>query len=280
MGIQRNLPDPHPIFKLLVPHTRYTMAINSRARARLINEGGSIDKIFGIGGAGKAELFRRVGKQYNVHISNIKRNVKERGVDDPGQLPNYYYRDNGLKLWDALEEYAGGIINEFYQSDNDVKEDIELQNWYVEDTHTNGFPGSDDVPNGHGFPSSISTQDELRELCTLIMFTGSAQHASVNFMQYYIYQFMPNAPFAVRLPPPAKKGEATYQDLLDTLPDKRTAISGIGLTHLLSEYSQDEVSSSCVCSETSYSTLFTQACKNHSLLNLLNLVFILHQYYM
>ena len=243
MGIRRNLPDPHPIFKLLVPHIRYTMAINSLARLTLINKGGGIDSVFGIGGVGKDEMFRRIGKSYNVQRSNIKRSAKERGVDNPEQLPGYYYRDDGFKIWDALEEYAGGIINEFYQSDDDVKGDIELQNW-AEDTNFNGFPGSDDVPNGHGFPSSISTRDELRELCTLIMFTGSAQHASVNFMQYFIYQFVPNAPFAVRRSPPTKKGETTYKDLLETLPDEFLAIGGIGFTHLLSQYSPTEVSNS------------------------------------
>ena len=243
MGIRRNLPDPHPIFKLLVPHIRYTMAINSLARLTLINKGGGIDKVFGIGGAGKDEMFKRIGKSYNVQRSNIKRNARERGVDDPEQLPGYYYRDDGFKVWDALEEYAGGIINQFYQSDDDVKGDIELQNW-AEDTHFNGFPGSDEVPNGHGFPGSISTRDELRELCTLIMFTGSAQHASVNFMQYYIYQFVPNAPFAVQRSPPSKKGEATYKDLLETLPNEFLAVEGIGFTHLLSQYSPTEVSNS------------------------------------
>lgn len=50
MGIhdQRNLPDPHPIFNLFVPHTHYIMAINSLTRATCINEGGTIDKTLGI----------------------------------------------------------------------------------------------------------------------------------------------------------------------------------------------------------------------------------------
>ena len=55
----RNLPDPHPIFKLLRPHFRYTMAINTRGRATLINDGGILDKLFAIGGKGKFELIRR-----------------------------------------------------------------------------------------------------------------------------------------------------------------------------------------------------------------------------
>ena len=60
MATMRNLPDPHPIYKLLRPHFRYTMAINARARATLINKGGIIDKIFAIGGEGKVEAFKKV----------------------------------------------------------------------------------------------------------------------------------------------------------------------------------------------------------------------------
>ena len=133
------------------------------------------------------------------------------------------------------------IINEFYQSDDDIKQDEELQKWAY-DIHTNGFPSSFGEPEGHGFPSSISSREELRDLCTLIMFTGSAQHASVNFMQYYIYQYVPNSPFGVRRPPPVKKGIADYEELLESLPEHKSAMLGIGTTHLLSQYSETEVS--------------------------------------
>ena len=105
MGTMRHLPDPHPIYKLLRPHFRYTMAINSRARATLINDGGIIDKIFAIGGEGRRELMRRGGTAYNIHWTNIKRNAKERGVDDQKTLPGYYYRDDGLKLWINFGQY-------------------------------------------------------------------------------------------------------------------------------------------------------------------------------
>ena len=240
MGTQRNLPDPHPIFKLLVPHLRYTMAINSRARASLINPGGVIDQFFGIGGEGLVEAWKRCGATYNVHTSNIKRWAKERGVENAEQLPGYYYRDDGIKVWDALESYASDIINEFYQTDEDVVKDEELQSW-AEDIHTNGFPAYRDAPVGHGFPDKMSSKKELKLYCTLIMFTGSAQHASVNFMQYYYYRFVPNAPFGVRRPPPSKKGIADYQSILNTVPEEETAIKSVGATHLLSQYSQNEV---------------------------------------
>ncbi len=87
----------------------------------------------------------------------------------------------------------------------------------------------------------MTSKEELNMYCTLIMFTGSAQHASVNFMQYHYYRFVPNAPFGVRRPPPAKKGVADYQYFLDSLPDKKSAINSVGTVHLLSQYGQNEV---------------------------------------
>ena len=241
MGIMRNLPDAHPVYRLLRPHFRYTMAINSRARETLINDGGIIDQVFAIGGEGRRELMRRGGAAYNIHWTNIKRNVKSRCVDDPNLLPGYYYRDDGLKLWQAMEDFVAKIINEFYSSDEDVKGDSELQN-VASDLYTNGFPANGGE-QGHGFPKSIDSREQLVELCTLMMFTGSAQHSSINFGQYDMYSYTPNATTSMRLPPPTTKGVANNDTLIRSLPDKQTAATVITLAYSLSQYSQDEVRS-------------------------------------
>ena len=236
----RNLPDPHPIYKLLSPHLRYTISINVRARLSLINKGGVADIIFGIGEQGKIELFGRGYDAYSVHWSNIKRSVKQRGVDDTELLPGYYYRDDGLKVWDAIEQYVRGIVDTFYPSDDNVKEDAEIQNWAA-DIHTNGFPTFREASLGHGFPIGITSKEELIEYCTLIIFTGSAQHASVNNGQFFILGFPPNAPCAMLCPPPTEKGKATYKTLIDTLPDKATAVIQSAVSLALSSYSKEEV---------------------------------------
>ena len=54
---------------------------------------------------------RRGGAAYNVQWTNVKHSLKARGVDDPYLLPGYYYRDDGLKLWQAMEDYVSNIIN-------------------------------------------------------------------------------------------------------------------------------------------------------------------------
>ena len=182
---------------------------------------------------------RRGGTAYNIHLTNIKRNTKERGVEDPKKLPGYYYRDDGFKIWDAMGTFVRNVIDDFYQDDAAVAGDVELQHW-AQDIHTRGFPGYYGAEDGHGFPKQIDSKETLIELCTLIMFTGSAQHAAVNFGQYTYYGYVPNAPCGLRRPPPTKKG-ADYQDLMNCLPGKHTSFLFISTVYILSQHSPDEV---------------------------------------
>ena len=237
VATMRNIPDAHPLFRLLVPHFRYTIGINKAARKVLINKGGIIDQAFSIGGKGKELLFQRACKVFDVRGADVKANVKKRGVDDPDLLPNYYYRDDGILIWDAIECYVRDIISIYYKSDNDVKEDLEVQKW-ANDTHLLGFPGHNGAPVGHGFPDKMESRDDLIYYCTLIMFTGSAQHAAVNFGQFDIAGFVPNSPYALRKKPPSEKGKATYEDILATV---FTAGLSIGIVYALAQYSPDEV---------------------------------------
>ena len=239
MGLMRNIPNAHPVYKLLRPHVRYTMAINRKARESLINATGILARTFSVGADGEIEMFKRCGRAYSVHWSNIKRNTEERGVDDASKLPHYYYRDDGYRVWDAIESYVTEIIDMCYVNDASVSEDEELQS-FANDVHFNGFPPYGGTP-GHKFPSSIATKAELIQICTLVMFTGSAQHAAVNFGQYTYYSFVPNAPFVLHKPPPTKKGKLKFKDLMDSLPDKEETLATNVLVSLLSGYSPDEV---------------------------------------
>ena len=259
VATMRTLPDAHPLFKLLRPAFRYTCAINVNARLSLINPGGVIDQVWSIGGEGRQELVKRASGVYSVHLTNIKRSMQERGVGDPEELPDYYYRDDGMKLWEAIESYARSILELFYKNDRDVKQDSEVQNWAAE-VHSNAFPAYShkgqfvsakscpfvpkefNAPEGRGFPKTIETFNELVEYCTLIMFTASVQHSAVNFGQFENLAFLPNCPLALCKPPPSKKGELTYQDLMSSLPNKLVSFLHVATTSMLSQHSPDEVS--------------------------------------
>lgn len=241
MGLMRNIPDAHPLYKLLRPFIRYTMAINASARKSLLGPEGIIAELFAIGSDGQNEVLRRSGRVFSVYWSNIKQNIKERGVSDSSKLPGYYYRDDGFKIWDAIEGYARTIIDQFYKDDATVATDKELQSFCI-DVHENGFPGyGKSAVSGHGFPRSISTKGVLVEICTLIMFTGSAQQSAVNFGQYDTYSYVPNSPFTLNCPPPIQKGSISYELLMKALPNEKDTQSTISTVSTLSSYSPDEV---------------------------------------
>ena len=238
IATMRTIPDAHPLYKLLRPAFRYTIPVNAQARKSLINEGGILDLLFSIS---KNQLSERCNERYNVHWSNIKRNLKERGVDNPDKLPNYFYRDDGVRLWDAIEAYVRSILDLFYTDDKEVQEDREVRNW-ANEIHNFAFPAFHGGPMGRGFPQQMNTKDELVEYCTLILFTGSVQHSAVNFGQLQMYGFAPNAPYRMRRPPPTQKGLTTYDDILESLPTIANVALGVFTSHGLSSYSPDDVS--------------------------------------
>ncbi len=129
MATMRNLPDAHPVNKLLRPHFRYTIAINTRARSSLINEGGVIDQIFSIGGQGKVELFKRTSEAYTVDVTNIKQSIEERGLES---VPKFYYRDDGLKFWEYFESFASAIpvkcISNFVAKLKEYEKEVKARN--------------------------------------------------------------------------------------------------------------------------------------------------------
>ena len=239
VATMRAFPDTHPLYKLLQRHFRHTIAVNSAARKLLISEDGLIARAFSIGPKGMTEIVKRACSIHRVQWTHIKKNAKERGVDDPEKLPNYHYRDDGFKIWDAIEAYVQDIIDIFYKSDTDVKEDPELKAWVME-VHK-AFPAFNGNPEGRGFPTSITSKKELVDYCTLIIFTGTAQHGSINFAQFEIYAYVPNAPFAMRLPPPNEKGKIDMPTILNALPDDRSTLLSAAISYQLSLFSPEEV---------------------------------------
>ena len=60
---------------------------------------------------------------------NFPNNIEHRDVAD---IPNYHFRDDGLEIWFAIRTYVDNVINIFYETDKDVQEDFELQDWEKE----------------------------------------------------------------------------------------------------------------------------------------------------
>ena len=57
------------------------------------------------------------------------------------QIKEYGYREDGLKYWAAVRKYTRGILDIYYESDQDVKADSEVQAWLL-DVKVSGIPYS------------------------------------------------------------------------------------------------------------------------------------------
>ncbi|PWA29341.1 hypothetical protein CCH79_00014016, partial [Gambusia affinis] len=233
VSLLRNVPMVHPLFKLLIPHTRYTLQINFLARKRLISEEGVFTKFSASGGEGMMTILRRSLSSVTYRSLCVPEDIAERGLKD---VPNFYYRDDALRVWDTINRFVRGILSYYYKTNAEVQQDSELQKWIL-DIFEHGFlsqPGS-------GIPQKLTTVDELIKFVTMVIFTGSVQHAAVNSGQFDFGSWMPNTPISLQLPPPTKKGKATEETMLKTLPDVNTTVQGMATLWLLSQRSSDFV---------------------------------------
>uniref|UniRef100_A0A3P9MEZ7 Arachidonate 8S-lipoxygenase n=1 Tax=Oryzias latipes TaxID=8090 RepID=A0A3P9MEZ7_ORYLA len=231
VSLQRNLPRVHPVYKLLICHSRYTLQINFLARNSLISESGTITLYTASGGKGMLTLLDRSVSSLTYRSLCMPDDIIDRGLED---LPNFYYRDDGLKLWNIMQRFVHGILSFYYKNNCMVQNDAELQNW-IQEIFQNGFLRRSET----GIPQKFTAVAELVKFVTMVMFTCSAHHAAVNTGQYDLYGWMPNGPSTMQEPPPTQKGKADEASFLSTLPDVQTTVNIMATIWLLSMQSSD-----------------------------------------
>ena len=70
---------------------------------------------------GHIELMKKYYKTVNLSSYDLPKVLKERGVDDPDKLPGFHYRDDALKLWNAIKEFVTKLMSIYYQSDEEIE---------------------------------------------------------------------------------------------------------------------------------------------------------------
>lgn len=181
VATHRHLADVHPIWALLVPHFEGTLFINEQAATSLIAAGGPIDHIFAgtITSSQAAAVDARLA--FDFYGKMLPADLAARGVGTGSALADYPYRDDALLVWNAIHEWARQYVDLYYANDAAVAADSELTAWaacLAGEAKIKGF-------------GPVTTRKQLIDICTMVMFTASAQHAAVNFPQKDIMAFAP-----------------------------------------------------------------------------------------
>ncbi|KAJ8254838.1 hypothetical protein GJAV_G00197900 [Gymnothorax javanicus] len=229
----RQLPAVHPIYKLLTPHLRYTLEINTRGRTRLISDEGVLKKAVSTGGKGLVVLSQREFKDLTYRTLQPNLDFQDRGVT---KLRNYHYMEDGLMIWEAIHRFVSGMVSLYYISDDEVLLDSELQAW-IRDVTQEGYA---DIPQ-FGLPSELKNKEELITLLSVVIFHTSVQHAAANNGQFDWCAWVPNTPCTMRCPPPTDKESVTMETIMKTLPDVSQTCLEIAITWLLSRPQPDAI---------------------------------------
>ncbi len=194
VAAHRQLAVEHPLMLLLLPHFQGTLFINDAAINTLIAPGGVVDQLLGATIESDWKISATALGQLDFRAHMLPAELAARGVDDPAIFPNYPYRDDALLVWRAIEAWVRDYLGIYYNDDADVAGDTELQAWIADVSSPEGG-----TVQGIG---EVLRFDTLVELVTMVIFTGSAQHASVNFPQLDIMSYTPAMPLATYAPPP------------------------------------------------------------------------------
>ncbi|XP_051122412.1 lipoxygenase 6, chloroplastic [Andrographis paniculata] len=251
IATHRQLSSMHPVYKLLHPHMRYTMEINALARQSLISGGGIIEACFS-------------PEKYAIEVSSaaykslwqfdreaLPADLLHRGmaVEDPTApggvklvIEDYPYAADGLLIWSAIKELVESYVDHYYSESNSVSGDEELQAWWNEIKNV----GHHEKRNEPWWPN-LTTQDDLSNILTTMIWVASGQHAAINFGQYPFGGYPPNRPTLMRKLIP-REGDGDYQKLLQnpeytfltSLPTQLQATKIMAVQDTLSTHSPDE----------------------------------------
>ncbi|KAL3698595.1 hypothetical protein R1sor_012671 [Riccia sorocarpa] len=201
----RQLSAMHPIFVLLEPTFVNTMRIN--ANALNFTPGQYANELAAVA----------YDKLWRFDKAGLPSDLLERGMAEPDPskpegvkllFDDYPFAKDALDVWNATKKYVTEYVKVYYETDQAVASDEELQAWWKEIREE----GHADKAKEEWWPSCTSIHSLIDILCTIFYMTGP-QHAGVNFGQYGYAGFMPNRPSMTRLPIP-EPDTPEYKEML------------------------------------------------------------------
>ncbi|OEE43192.1 arachidonate 15-lipoxygenase [Enterovibrio norvegicus] len=244
----RQLPQAHPLMVLLKPHFRFTLNINNGAYTSLMVPGGVVASVISTSHQETGEVLveayekRRFDDQYPDKIFG------QRGVEKD-TLPSFPFREDTMDLWASIHDFVVDYLSLYYEGrsmeerNNMVLEDVELQAWVNELVNpkraaVKGLEGLT-ATGDDKHPVQIDDFDYLCRVVAQIIYTASAQHASVNFAQYPLMSYIPGATGTLYKPMPGSREPLRKEDVVSWLPPLDVALYQTSFAYLLAGVQYD-----------------------------------------
>lgn len=210
LATRRELAAAHPLRKLLVPHTQFTLAINTQVRDTLMKPGGDLETLLAASYGQSLLWVADAMRAFDYAAVLPPADVAARGLGDATALPHCPLRDDGLDVWGVLHDFASEYLALYYASDADVAEDVELRAFAAElRGHWGGRLASIPEPTDRA---------ALAELVAFALWTAGPFHTICNYSQYETMSDSTSMPVALFGAPPRAGATEADRDAV-YLPD-------------------------------------------------------------
>ncbi|KAI7496604.1 Lipoxygenase [Hortaea werneckii] len=221
----RTLSEEHPVMTILNRLMFEIFAIQPLAAVVLFPIAGAVDQLFAYTGPEAQSYTTNLyenGGSGRFQANFFKRDLRARGLIDASfgpALKHFPFFEDASAINSAIADFMASFVDSYYDSDDQVAGDTELQDWTDE---ANGPASVLD------FPSKISSKETLTEILTHFAHLASVSHHTVNTNELLeVSTTLPMHPDALHAPVPVQKGVENAADYLPPL-DKAILQNTIG----------------------------------------------------
>ncbi len=215
----RHLHKTHPLLKLLNRHFENGDGLAALGMKVLFTKGTVLDLISGPGAEGYVKFFEKNVALNEDFSKTFEVDIQERGLKN---LNQFRQKTDKAHLLEEVREFVEDYLTLFYkgisQRDQNVIDDFELQAW-----------ANVCSENLKGFPATITSFVQLRDVVTHIIYLVAIEHPSMNADALWHSTPLPWVPFALWKDLPTEKGvKINLRNYL--APSKEVLLAQIKLT--------------------------------------------------
>ncbi|XP_065060342.1 uncharacterized protein LOC135687664 [Rhopilema esculentum] len=164
ISLNRHVSEIHPFHQVMKFHCRGTIPITMKRIDEMFANNPLLDNLFPVGVEGILKMMARGLKEARWNDMDLDNDIENRGMDDIKKVPYYPYRDDGKVLNAVLKKFAKEFVSLYYENDDDVKDDFEMQNFINELSSNGKIPPNDGLGMVKGLPGTFTSREQLEKL--------------------------------------------------------------------------------------------------------------------